>query len=180
MKIRSLLEDSSAYQAFGAVTPFHVSLLKRIASGRFDPLQDDNIDPSTQNRLEDLVNLGLLDDIYSVTPNGEKTINISSSVGTQDLRDARAKAAARRAMNAKNNAEPTINDFSMDNEDDEDDDLDDTDEVSGDEDLGGTLRPTTVKKPVTSKVKPIRRDDFSSFDKDDIKSFDDEGEYRWD
>jgi hypothetical protein len=174
MRITEVLKEDAneAIRVFQSLSPLHVAVLKRVNSGDLDPL---NASDRVQGVLDDLLTLNLLDNTYDVTPSGLNTLRIASKVETGDLRDARKKAAARRAMNQRN-SEPDV---------DVDVELDGDDEVVGDEiedtpeeELGGTLaKPKKVKKK--DRVKALRRDDFRSFDRDDARSVNDDGEYNW-
>ncbi len=163
MKIQKLLTEDSAVASFGALTPFHISTLKRIANGRLDPFSE--VSPQTQELLDDLVDLGMLDTTYDVTSSGVKAIRMSSQVGTQDLRDAKRKAMARRAIASR---EQPVKDVEVDLDDEED--FEPEEEFSSsDEDLGGTLRTEPKKPSKIDRVKPLRKDDFGSFkDKEDF------------
>jgi hypothetical protein len=86
------------------------------------------------------------------------------------MKDIRSKAAARREMNRRD-SEPQV---------DVDVDLDDDDVV-------GEVEPeieddVVVAKPKkrVDKVKALRRDDFSRFDRDDIRGMNDDGEFNFD
>lgn len=174
MKVKSLLnEDSvSAYNTFSALTPLHVGVLKKIAAGRLDPFAD--INTATQLAIDELVDLGLLNSAYDLTSSGAKAVQIASRVASNDLRDARKKGAVRRELGRKEAPEPVDVEVELDG----DDDLE-VEEPADDIDLGGTLRVEKKKKKAPRVVKALDREDFSSFDKDDANSMDDDGEYRW-
>lgn len=156
MKIEKLLTEDMAMSSFGALTPFHIATLKRVADGRLDPLGE--LNPKTQEYLDQLADLGFLDAAYGLSNAGERAIGVANKIGTQDLRDVRQKAAARRATNTRDN--PVV-DVPVD--DLGDDDLDDELDQDVDMDLGGTL--TTPKKKVTrDTVKPLRHSDFETLD----------------
>ena len=172
MKIRPLLNED-VFQTFdsGAVSPLHVAMLKKLASGTFDPLT--GLNPRIEATLDDMMDLGLIDSAYELTPAGQRTITVASKVETPALKDARRKAAFRRDIARKERPEPVEVEVELD-----DDGFEPDDDVSGDDDLGGTLR--TEKKKRKSNVKALSRDDFSSFDKEDDDYLDDDGEYKWD
>lgn len=173
MKIEKLLTEH-ALSSFAALSPYHIATLKRIADGRIDPFSD--VSEKTQDLMDDLVNLGMLDATYDLTDAGTKAINVSNKLGSQDLRDAKQKAIARRAIRRK---ESPLPDVPVDDLGDDSDDLDSELEKDNDmSDFGGTLAPPT---PITKKrdnVKALKKSDFETFkDKEDFLNKDD---YDWD
>lgn len=183
MKITSLLEKDTAFgrdqyraeqqqkrqELADAVTPLQTGLLKRIAAKTLDPLVH-TLNARTHEALDGLVDLGLLDATFDLTPEGQSYVRNSERTMSADRQDAASKSQARKAMKGKTQApaDVDVEDDLGDEEADEDD--------ADDSDLDGTIR---VAKPKT-KVNPLHSDDFKSFDKDDMKGIDDEGEYKWD
>lgn len=182
MKITTLLEDLDARSRYlaqkreqrsdlgDAVTPFQTGLLKRIASGKLDPISQ-TLNHHTYQALDGLIALGLLDEVYGLTPSGEKFVKNTNKVVSPDLQDAQARLAARKAM--KRDVQIPTDEFTDEVEGDEDD-MDDED--ADDDAINGTVRVAKSR----SKVNPLKSDDFNSFDKDDMGDIDDEGEYKWD
>lgn len=183
MKITSLLEKATSYNRDAyyaekqknraaladAVTPLQTGLLKRITAKTLDPLMH-TLNARTHEALDGLVDLGLLDATYGLTPEGESYVRNADRTISADRQDAASKSKARKAMRGKEQVPVDVD--VEDDLGDEDADEDDAD----DSDLDGTIR---VAKPKT-KVNPLHSDDFKSFDKDDMKGIDDEGEYKWD
>lgn len=158
MKIEQLLTEKFATSSFSALTPFHIATLKRIADGRLDPFGE--ISEKTQAYLDELVNLGFLDPAYGLSDTGERAINIANKIGTQDLRDVKRKAAARRMANAKD--APVQVDVDVEDDDEDEYGGEDVDQ-DVDVDLGGTL--TQPKKKVKrDRVAPLRSTDFETLD----------------
>ena len=160
MKIERLLENASM-ASFGALSPFHIATLKRIADGRLDPLGE--VSPKTQEYLDELVNLGFLDATYDISDAGQRAISVASKIGTQDLRDAKRKGAARRAANMKDApvVDVPVDDLGDDLGDDLDSELE-KDDI--DVDFGGTLSTPKKKKVVRDTVRPLRATDFDTLD----------------
>jgi len=181
MKITSLLEDMDARSRYlaqkhdqrtnlgDAVSPLQIGLLRKISLKQLDPLAQ-SLSHKTHEALEGLIALGLLDATYDLTDAGTKFVRNAKKVDSPDLQDARSKMQARKAMK-RDTQIPKDNIEGLDDED-----LDDEPETDDEEGMTGTVRVAKNK----SKVDPLRSDDFDSFNKDDLKGMDDEGEYKWD
>jgi hypothetical protein len=176
MKIQTILNERqheiSPIEIFKSLSPLQIGAVKRIAAGNLDPFAHE-LSEKTHALLDSLIDMGVLEQDYSLSPLGQRIHDISSKVASKDVRDAR-KAGFRKEFDALKritgkNQRPT----NVEDEDDEDDgEIEDLD-----------VEDETIAKPLRARKKPavreLERDDFKSFDKDDMNDLDDEGEYRW-
>lgn len=89
MDIRNILKETAfgpaiAYRNLDAM---HVGVLRKVASGRFDPEQ---VSEKVEQSLNDLIGFGLVSDLdYSITPDGIKALDYVDKLGgTVDRRAA--------------------------------------------------------------------------------------------
>jgi hypothetical protein len=164
MKIKELLnEDAPVYshQMFDSLTPFEIGILKRIADDQIDPLTPKN--ERVAAVIDSLMDKGLLDHSYGLTPAAEKVVNVAASkkLTPYDIRDAKRKAAARRAMVSKGKTDVSLPAVELDDEGGADD-LEDDD---GSEDLvAAHLAAVAKKKKRRRAVEPLRgRDEDLTF-----------------
>lgn len=81
MDIRKILKESvfGAPAAYQHLDSLQVGILKKIASGNFDP---DAVSQKVQVALDDLVAFGLVSDYdYSLTPEGQKALGYANKLG---------------------------------------------------------------------------------------------------
>lgn len=176
MKITSILnerqQEISPIQIFKTLTPLQIGAIKRIAAGNLDPFAHE-LSEKTHALMDSLVDMGVLEQDYSLSQLGQRVNDISSRISSKDVRDAR-KSQFRKEFDALKRVTGKKRPTEVEVEGDDEDDGVEADEGDDEEVVA---KP---RKRAGSAVKELERDDFDSFDKDDARNVDDEGEYRWD